>query len=193
MFSHINGTVIEISADRAVVETAGIGYELFCSAKTANKLVTGREVKLYVHLYIANDSIALYGFRDVQERAMFRHLISVSRIGPKAALNVLSVLTPQDVALAIVTNNEAAFDSVQGMGRKTAARVILELKGKVDSPVLNDTVPEAGDANDMRADAIAALVSLGYDGSKAGRAVASIEKFDKVETLITLALRELSK
>lgn len=193
MFSHINGIVFEVSADRAVIEAAGVGYELLCSANTLKRLAAGEQARLFVHFHIAQDSVALYGFHDVQERAMFRRLIGVTRVGPKAALSVLSVLTPQDVALAVMTDNAAAFDRVPGMGRKTAARVILELKEKVETSCANG-IPSPGEAaGNMRSDAIAALVSLGYDGAVAGRAVASIDECDRVEELITLALRKLSK
>lgn len=193
MFSHINGIVFEASADRAVIEAAGVGYELLCSANTLKRLVAGEQARLFVHFHIAQDSVALYGFYDTQERAMFRRLIGVTRVGPKVALSVLSVLTPQDVALAVMTDNAAAFDRVPGMGRKTAARVILELKEKVEASSVNGISSTGEEANSMRSDAIAALVSLGYDGAVAGRAVASIDECSKVEELITLALRKLSK
>ena len=124
---------------------------------------------------------------------MFRRLISVSRIGPKVALSVLSVLTPEDVALAIVTDNTAAFDRVQGMGRKTAARLILELKGKVDAAEGIPAAAVSDDNSSVRAEAIAALVSLGYDGAVAGRVVTGLPACDRVEDMIKNALKELSK
>ena len=128
MYAHIKGNVEEIYADRVVIEAAGVGYELVCSKMTLKRLCEGKTAKLFVHFHLSQDSVALYGFFDAEERAMFRKLISVSRIGPKVALAVLSVLTPSDVALAVLTDNTAAFDGVAGMGKKTAARVILELK-----------------------------------------------------------------
>ena len=133
MYAHIKGNVEEIYADRVVIEAAGVGYELVCSKMTLKRLCEGKTAKLFVHFHLSQDSVALYGFFDAEERAMFRKLISVSRIGPKVALAVLSVLTPSDVALAVLTDNTAAFDGVAGMGKKTAARVILELKEKVDA------------------------------------------------------------
>lgn len=193
MYAHIRGTVDAVYPDRTVIEASGVGYELFCSSMTLGKLIAGREAKLYTHFHLAQDAVALYGFGTESERAMFRKLISVSRIGPKVALNVLSVLTPEDVALAVVTDNAAAFDRVQGMGRKTAARVILELKEKVEA---SDGIPsaKADDASSgMRAEAIAALVSLGYDGALAGRIVAELPDCSAVEDMIKAALREISK
>ena len=147
------------------------------------------------HFHLAQDAVALYGFYTEAERAMFRKLISVSRIGPKVALNVLSVLSPEDVALAVVTDNAAAFDRVQGMGRKTAARVILELKEKVgaDTVLPSGQKDAEGGASSVRTEAIAALVSLGYDGALAGRVVADLPDFTGVEDMIKAALKEISK
>ncbi|MCR5809649.1 MAG: Holliday junction branch migration protein RuvA [Clostridiales bacterium] len=195
MYAHIRGTVCEVFPDRAIIEANGIGFELFCSSLTLKGLLIGQEAKLYTHFHIAQDAVALYGFATTYEKEMFRKLIGVSRIGPKVALNVLSVLTPSDISLAVMTDNVAAFDRVQGMGRKTASRVILELKEKVDAA---DSVSVAGIAQaeasaPMRTEAIAALVSLGYDGAAAGRIVASLPDCDKVEDMIKLALREISK
>lgn len=109
MYAHIKGNVEEIYADRVVIEAAGVGYELVCSKMTLKRLCEGKTAKLFVHFHLSQDSVALYGFFDAEERAMFRKLISVSRIGPKVALAVLSVLTPSDVALAVLTDNTAAL------------------------------------------------------------------------------------
>ena len=136
--------------------------------------------------------MALYGFYDTDEKDMFRRLLSVTRVGPKLALSVLSVLSPSDVAGAIVTSNAAAFDRVPGMGRKTAQRVLLELKERVGASEMLGGEANL-DAPDIRAEAIAALVSLGYDGLAAGKAVSSIEQAESVEMLITQALRKLAK
>ena len=198
MYAHINGIADLVLADRVVIEAGGVGYELNCSANTLRKIEQGRRVKLYTHFYIAQDSIALYGFWDDDERTMFRRLISVSRIGPRVALNVLSVLTPQDVALAVLTDNAAAFAKVQGMGKKSAERVILELKGKIDASEGSAQFTPSAKENvtlsaPMRTEAIAALVALGYDGAVAGRAVANIADCERVEDMVTLALRELAK
>ena len=151
MYAHIKGNVEEIYADRVVIEAAGVGYELVCSKMTLKRLCEGKTAKLFVHFHLSQDSVALYGFFDAEERAMFRKLISVSRIGPKVALAVLSVLTPSDVALAVLTDNTAAFDGVVGMGKKTAARVILELKEKVDAAETAAAAVDAVAAADIAA------------------------------------------
>ena len=192
MYAYISGVVDELLADRAILETGGVGYELFCSAMTLRRLRPGQKERLYTHLHLAEGVMALYGFYEPDEKDMFRRLLSVTRVGPKLALAVLSVLTPGDVAAAVVTGNAAAFDRVSGMGRKTAQRVLLELKERVGA---SDML--AGEANldspDLRAEAIAALVSLGYDGLAAGKAVAAVEQAETVEALITAALRKLAK
>lgn len=197
MYSHIRGKIEEVGADRAVIEAAGVGYELFCSRATLSKLIEGKEAKLFTHFNISQDAVALYGFYTDEERAMFRRLIGVSRIGPKLALAALSVLSPQDIALAVLTDNAAAFDGVPGMGRKTAARVILELKEKVETAPAHagsgkTAAPADADAA-MRHEAIEALVALGYDGASAGRAVAAVENCSRVEDMIMQALRALGK
>lgn len=194
MYAYIRGTVTDCQTDRAIVEAGGVGYELLCSAMTLKRLAPGGEARLFTHLYLADGVMALYGFYDTTERDMFRRLLSVTRVGPKLALAVLSHLTPQDVAAAIVTDNARAFDHVPGMGRKTAQRVLLELKEHVRTEeMLGGGAAGLPAAEDFRAEAVAALVSLGYDGLSASRAVTAVGEADSVETLITKALRSLAK
>ena len=196
MYAYIRGIVSDIAADRAVLEAAGVGYELFAGRKTLDKLILGEEAKLYTHLHLAEGVQALYGFYDPEEREMFRRLIGITRVGPKLAISVLSVMEPSDVISAVVTDNPAAFDAVQGMGRKMAQRVILELKEQVkDAPVPIKTgqaipvnVPE-----NIRSEAVQALVALGYDGLTASRAVSAVEEAKNGEELITKALRKLAR
>jgi len=192
LYAYISGVVDDILADRAILEAGGIGYELFCSAMTLRRLRPGQKGRLYTHLHLAAGVMALYGFCDPDEKDMFRRLLSVTRVGPKLALAVLSVLTPSDVAAAVVTGNAAAFDRVSGMGRKTAQRVLLELKERVGASDMLGAETNL-DAPDLRAEAIAALVTLGYDGLAAGKAVAAVEQANSVEALITAALRKLAK
>ena len=192
MYAYISGIVDELLPDRAVLEAGGVGYELFCSALTLKRLRAGQKERLYTHLHLAEGVMALYGFYEPEEKDMFRRLLTVTRVGPKLALSVLSVLTPSDVAGAIVTNNAAAFDRVSGMGRKTAQRVLLELKERVDTSEMLSGGANT-DAPDIRSEAVAALVSLGYDGLAAGKAVAAIEQAESVEALITAALRKMAK
>lgn len=197
MYAYIRGTVDELTADRAIVEAGGVGYELFCSTMTLKTLVIGAQAKLYTHLHLAEGVQALYGFSDPEEREMFRKLLNVSRIGPKLAISVLSTMTPSDVRAAIVTDNPAAFDRVSGMGRKTAQRVILELGESIRSEAGGIAPQKVGTGKPslptMQSEAVAALTSLGYDGLTASRAVAKIKEADSVEELITKALKSMAK
>ncbi len=197
MYAYIKGTVEETSADRAVIEACGVGYELFCSSMTLKTLVIGAQAKLYTHLHLAEGVQALYGFADTEERDTFRRLLGVTRVGPKLALSVLSVLTPSDVRAAIVTDNPAAFDRVAGMGRKTAQRVILELQESIRQETPGVLPAKKDDAKpslpSLQSEAVAALTSLGYDGLTASRAVARIKEADTVEELITKALKSMAK
>lgn len=195
MYAYIKGIVDEKGIDRAVVEAAGVGYELLCPDSTLREITAGKETKLLAHFNITQDGVALYGFYTKEEREMFRRLIAVNRVGPKLALSILSKLSPQDIAMAIVTQNAAAFDRIPGLGKKTAARLLLELKEKVSNEEMaSSSVPNPSDSSmDMRAEAIAALVALGYDGVSAGRAVSAVGECGRVEDMITMALREMGK
>ena len=197
MYAYIRGIVSDITQDRAVLEAAGVGYELFAGRKTLDKLILGEEAKLYTHLHLAEGVQALYGFYTEEEREMFRRLIGISRVGPKLAVSVLSVMEPSDVISAVVTDNPTAFDPVQGMGRKMAQRVILELKEQVKDAPLPVGKPgqavQIGVAENIRAEAVQALVALGYDGLTASRAVSAVEEAKNVEALITKALRKLAR
>lgn len=195
MYAYISGTVDEVLCDRAVIDAAGIGYELFASANTLKKLLPGQKARLYAHLHLAENVMSLYGFYDTDERDMFRKLLGVTRVGPKLALSVLSQMSPRDVAGAIVTNNAAAFDRVPGLGRKTAQRLLLELKEHIGAnEMLGDAAgAESANVNNIRQEAVAALVSLGYDGLAASRAVTDVKNADTVEDMIKKALRALAK
>ena len=197
MYAYIRGIVSDRTPDRAVLEAAGVGYELVAGRKTLDKLILGEEAKLYTHLHLAEGVQALYGFYTEEEREMFRRLIGISRVGPKLAVSVLSVMEPSDVISAVVTDNPTAFDPVQGMGRKMAQRVILELKEQVKDAPLPVGKPgqavQIGVAENIRAEAVQALVALGYDGLTASRAVSAVEEAKNVEELITKALRKLAR
>lgn len=197
MYAYIRGIVSDIASDRAVIEASGVGYELFAGRKTLDKLILGEEAKLFTHLHLAEGVQALYGFYSPEEREMFRRLIGITRVGPKLAISVLSIMEPADVISAVITDNPAAFDQVQGMGRKMAQRVILELKEQVkDAPLPAGKAGQAAAvpvAENIRAEAVQALVALGYDGLTASRAVSAVEEAKNVEELITKALRKLAR
>ncbi|MBQ2662517.1 MAG: Holliday junction branch migration protein RuvA [Clostridia bacterium] len=196
MFAHIKGIAEEVLNDRVTIDTAGgVGYELMCSNATLRRVKQGDTVKLFVHLHIAQDAVSMYGFISTEERAMFRKLISVTRVGPKLALSVLSTLSVSDIALAIMTENAAIFDGVSGMGRKTAARVLLELKEKLDGDMGSAEAfsAKANVSSEITMEATNALMALGYDGLTASKAVSSVEEANSVQELITKALKEIAK
>ncbi len=196
MYAHIKGIAEDVLNDRIIVDTpSGVGYELLCSNATLRRIKQGDNVKLFTHFHIAQDAVAMYGFLTIEERAMFRKLISVTRVGPKLALSVLSTLSVSDISLAIMTENAAAFDGVSGMGRKTAARVLLELKEKMDGDIagIGASQSDSSVSSDITSEATAALMSLGYDGLTASRAVASVSEASTVQELITKALKEIAK
>lgn len=197
MFAFLEGIADSIDADRVIINVSGVGYELLCSRNTLDRIGKGEVVRLYTHFQLSQDVVALYGFVTQEERAMFRQLITVSKIGPRTALSALSVLTPSDITSAIVTENAAAFEGVPGIGKKTAARLLLELKEKIS---LNDIITEnarvetknaVSASNAMRSEAVAALMALGYDGVSAGRAVNAVDDCERVEDMITAALKAM--
>ena len=197
MFAFLEGIADSIDADRVIINVSGVGYELLCSRNTLDRIGKGEVVRLYTHFQLSQDAVALYGFVTQEERAMFRQLITVSKIGPRTALSALSVLTPSDITSAIVTENAAAFEGVPGIGKKTAARLLLELKEKIS---LNDIITAnarvetknaVSASNAMRSEAVAALMALGYDGVSAGRAVNAVEDCERVEDMITAALQAM--
>ena len=197
MFAFLEGIADSVDADRVIINVSGVGYELLCSRNTLDRIGKGEVVRLYTHFQLSQDAVALYGFVTQEERAMFRQLITVSKIGPRTALSALSVLTPSDITSAIVTENAAAFEGVPGIGKKTAARLLLELKEKIS---LNDIITAnarvetknaVSASNAMRSEAVAALMALGYDGVSAGRAVNAVDDCERVEDMITAALKAM--
>lgn len=167
MFYHLAGTVCEISPDKAVIDCNGLGFELSITPNTASSLALGESAKLYVTEAIGENNFDLYGFLTVSEKNLFRLLTSVSGIGPKAAMSILSYNTPDAVSAAVVSGNESAFTACPGIGKKTAQRLILELKDKISLDVSADFMPGMpASANPFKNsaydEAVSALTVLGY-------------------------------
>lgn len=196
MISYIKGELTEILEDSIVVETAGIGYNIMVPASLFRELPgVGHTVKIYTHFQVKEDSVSLYGFFGREDVRIFRMLIGVSGIGPKGALGILSVLTPDDLRFAVLAEDTAAIAKAPGIGKKTAQKCIIELKDKLSLEEAvqiklshNQTEAGAGAADDPRDEAIQALVALGYSASEAMRAVKSAEG-ETVEDLIKSALK----
>jgi Holliday junction DNA helicase RuvA len=193
MIAGLDGTLEQLNPDSAIIKVSGVSFQVYTPASTLGQLGTiGERVHLHTYLHWKEDSTALYGFTTSQELALFKMLIAVSGVGPKSALSMLSSLTPDDLASAILSNNVDLITQAPGIGKKTAGRVILELKGKLEkgwSGVVS-SCPTADNA-----DMVAALTNLGYSTADATRAAATVPNTEDLtlEDKIRLALRCLAR
>lgn len=206
MFYYITGPLTKLLPNLAVVEAAGVGYLLTISETTHSALApkwdssNPKTVKLYTHMAVREDGVDLYGFATEEELSTFRMLISVSGVGPKAGISILSTLTPQKLAIAICTEDRKALSKANGIGAKTAARIILELKDKLSSEGFDGDSNESGSEMMQSSDAgnlsavTDALMVLGYSRSEALAAVRDIDVSTlPIEESIRLALKKLMK
>ncbi len=200
MFYYISGTLAICTPTMAVIDCSGVGYKLTISANTLSKLAgkDGTKVKLYTYFSVREDAQELYGFFTEEEHLAFTMLIGVSGIGPKAAISILSTLTPEKLSLAISAGDAKAIAKAQGVGAKTAARVVLELKDKAGTLAgETDTVLGGGEtfaATDGKlSDVEAALTVLGYSRAEVVYALRGVDKSLDTEEIIRLALRNLMK
>lgn len=200
MFYHLEGTVAEIEPNLVVLDCAGVGFALNTTANTISYLSRGAVCKLYISESVREDAFELYGFYSKNEKRFFEMLTSVSGIGPKAALSILSANTPDGLALAVSSGNEKALTVAPGIGKKIAQRVILELKDKIGSE-LGTTVP-AGTGpvavsvaeNAAVNDAVAALTILGYGSNEIAQALRGIDTAAmNTEEIIKTVLRRMVK
>ena len=172
MIASLTGRVRALTTDRAVIDVNGVGYAVVVTPMTSTSLNIGAEANLFTTMVVREDSLTLFGFLDEQSRLLFELVQTVSGIGPKVAMSILSVLSPSDLATAIAQENVAGIERVPGIGRKGAQRLILELKGK-----LNDLSP-SGDKSKHQApwreDLVSALVGLGYSSKEADGAISRV-------------------
>jgi len=182
MFYYLEGTVTVIGQNLAVVDAGGAGYACMATVNTISHLEIGKKARLYTYCNIKEDAFDLYGFFDLSEKRCFELLIGVSGVGPKAALSILSTCTPESLALAIVSDNEAALTLSPGIGKKLALRIILELKDKVSKETAALTASgymppreEAGKPGLKQHDAAAALAVLGYSQGEISSAMRGID------------------
>lgn len=174
MIAHLRGRLLSKTPNQAILECAGVGYDVNISVATFTSLpAEGAESSLHVYTNVREDQIALFGFSDMQEKRLFERLIAVSGIGPKLALTVLSGITADRLVAAIRGNDHATLTRIPGIGKKTAERVVLELKDKLDdlavAPATDSTGVHYGPAGE---DALSALVNLGYPRAAAEKAIA---------------------
>jgi len=182
MFYYLEGTVAVIGQYLAVIDVGGVGYACMTTMNTLSRLETGKKVRLYTYSYIKEDAFDIYGFCDLSEKRCFELLLSVSGVGPKAALSILSSNSPESLALAIINDDENALTIAQGIGKKLAARIILELKDKVSKENASlkaaGYVPargEAGSSGTKQRDAAAALTVLGYSQGEISAAMRGVD------------------
>ena len=197
MIYSITGNVLHIGSDMAVIECSGIGYYINTTVTTLSQISTqAGKVTLYTHLAVREDDISLYGFATYDELDAFKLLTSVSGVGPKAGLAILSVLTPQSFALAVAAGDSKAFTKAKGVGPKVAQRITLELKDKVshETELLGDNADAdlSTDGFPNAEQAVLALTTLGYSQSEAASAVAKLNRSLSVEELIKGGLKVLS-
>lgn len=193
LIDFVRGRVVERTADAVVIATGGFGLRVLVASTTAEALPEpGEEALIYTHLQVREDAMTLYGFATRDERALFTQLISVSGVGPKVALGALSSAPAERLAGLIAAEDVTALAKLPGIGRKTASRIVLDLKGKLVVPVAAAQAPSAPSA-DGAADVAAALRELGFSPAEIGAAIAAIPADTSVplEDAVLLALRHL--
>jgi Holliday junction DNA helicase RuvA len=199
MIYNVKGTLTVCDVNFIVVECGGVGFKCFASLNTIKDVgKVGDTVNVFTYLSVREDAMDLYGFATVAELDSFKLLISVSGIGPKAAIAILSELSPDRLAICIASGDAKAITKAQGVGKKTAERVVLELKDKMGTIAIGDTSQAVSSAMSVSessgsAEAVEALVALGYSQSDAAVVVGSMDKSLSVDEMIRLGLRKLAK
>jgi Holliday junction DNA helicase RuvA len=192
MIAHLRGNLLAKHPNQAIVETGGVGYEVTISIPTFSDLPgVGSEVALHIHTHVREDVIALYGFLRAGEKQLFEKLISVSGIGPKLAITILSGMAADEMVASIRGNDLARLTRIPGIGKKTAERMVLELRDKLPTAV--GEAPVISKLSAVEEDVLSALVNLGYQRAAAEKAVATSRKNGSFEVMFREALGALSK
>lgn len=197
MFYYISGEYVHAGQGFAVVDCAGVGYRLTVSTTAAARIGrVGDKVKVYTYLHVREDGIELFGFYSMEEHSSFQLLTSVSGVGPKAAMSVLSTLSPESFAMVVASGDAKGLTRCPGVGMKTAQRIILELKDKIAKDFASQDDMSGGDivsAPSKMSDAINALAVLGYSRSEAAAAIKGCDQSAPLEEIIKAALKGLMK
>ena len=206
MIAHLSGTLLFKQTTTVIIEVGGVGYEVTIPLSTFYDLDdAGATVRLRIYTHVREDALQLFGFRTARERELFQQLISVSGIGPKLGITMLSGMSADEIIASIRTNNLARLTSIPGIGRKTAERLVIELRDKIaalSSPALEEEFAAQAGAGALasedavRDDALSALINLGYQKASAEKAITSAmqEGGDvSVEMILRRALRTLAK
>lgn len=200
MFYYVKGKAAHLAPNLAVIDCGGVGYACRTTSYTLSALQVGQEAKLYTYLNVREDAMELYGFATENERNCFQMLIGVSGVGPKAALSILSATTPEGLATAIITGNEKALMVAQGIGKKIAQRIILELKDKLAKgqlPLAEESYGGTGMTvipQNKSSEATAALAVLGYGPGEITMALKGLDLEGlSLEEIVRQALRNMMK
>jgi len=189
MIAKLRGTIDFLRDSYAIIDVGGVGYKVFLTAHTLGMIAGKTNIELHIHTYVREDILALYGFVDFDELEMFELLISISGIGPKAALGILSIANPKTVRTAVLNDDSTILTRVSGVGKKTAQRVILELKNKIPDMSFNEKAQVVSDS-----DALEALVTMGYSVTQARETLKEISpEIKDVGERVKLALKSLGR
>ena len=193
MIAYIRGIVTEKNVNTVTLECSGIGYEIFATGRDVDKLSKGSEVLIHTYLRISEDAHTLYGFLNKDDMVMFKKLIIVNGVGPKAALSIMNTLNSFDLKIAIVTEDYKAICAAVGVGSKIAKKIILELKEKVKPDDIGTLEAADTSSNSVVSEVLEALVSLGYSNSEAYKVIKEIEvkNTDTTEDILKLALKKM--
>ena len=200
MYAYIKGKFIGINKDYLIIENNNIGYKIFTSGATMAEMpMVGEEVKLFLEQIVREDFIGLYGFTTEEELNMFKLLLSINGVGAKAALSILSISSVNSLKYAIISEDEKLIMRAPGIGKKTAGRIILELKDKLkkeDIIIENKAIdgnefPESDVTNVNISEAFGALIALGYSEKEAETALKKVNKDDSIENIIKACLKVL--
>lgn len=201
MFYYLNGIVAEVQPNLAVIDCGGVGYACATTGHTLAGLKKGEKAKLYTHFHVAENAFGLYGFGSPAELGSFKLLIGVSGVGPKAALAILSVSTPETLAMSVITGDEKALTAAPGIGKKIAQRIILELKDKMskESVANGFTLGTGGgavsaDLTNKTMEAAAALSVLGYSSAETAEALKGVDTQSlPLEEIIRACLKKMAR
>ncbi len=194
MISYIKGVIDTVEHDKVIIENNNMGYNVLMSQSATEVLGQGEEIKIYTYLHVKEDAIQLFGFLSKNELEMFKKLISVSGVGPKGGLAILSALPENNLQMAIISGDAKAISKAQGIGAKTAQRIIIELKDKIDlEEMLEVSSEDISSENSIQSDAIDALIALGYSKTESFNAVKkiSVDENMDVEDILKLALKNI--
>lgn len=193
MYEYIKGTLESIESNYVVVESNLIGYKIFVSPNAVAKLGgIGSEVKIYTYLNVKEDLMELYGFTTKEELFLYRMLITVSGVGPKAGISILSTMTPDSFKTALITGDAKTIAKAPGVGAKTAGRIILELKDKIkldSEDILNQEIVAEVETNGDLSEAVEVLTVLGYSATEAKKAVSGLK--GSVDEIVSQALKNM--